>query len=96
MIEQSLWTEEMWQVFLYLDFKKAFDSVPRAQLLKKVHAYGFRGNLFNWLKDFLKGRKQRVSVNDSLSSWSEVFSRLPQGSVLGPLFLPSLLMICHR
>ena len=50
---------------------------------KKVHAYGFRGDLFNRIKDFLIGCQQRVSVNGSLSSESEV---VPQGSVLGPLF----------
>ena len=42
---------------LYLDFEKAFDSVPHARLLRRVHAYGFRGNLFNWLQDFLTERK---------------------------------------
>ena len=53
---------------LYLDFKKAFESVPHARLLRKVHAYGFRRILFNWLQDFLTEHKQRVSVNGSLST----------------------------
>ena len=37
---------------LYLDFKKAFDSVPHERLFKKIYAYGFRGDLFNWIQDF--------------------------------------------
>ena len=32
---------------LHLDFKKSFDSVPHERLLRKIYAYGFRGNLFN-------------------------------------------------
>jgi len=59
---------------LYLDFKKVFDSVPHAGLLKKVHAYSFRGDLFNWIQDFLIERQQRVPVNSSLSNWSEAIS----------------------
>ena len=45
---------------LYPDFKKAFDSVPHESLLKQIYAYGFRGDLFNWIQGFLKGRRQRI------------------------------------
>jgi len=69
---------------IYLDFKKAFDTVPHERLLTKLHGYGVRGNIFNWVKDFLTGRTQHVSINDKLSSISNVTSGVPQGSVLGP------------
>ena len=42
----------------------------------------------NWIKSFLKDRKQKVMINDEGSEWSDVLSEIPQGSVLGPaLFL---------
>ena len=81
---------------LYLDFKKAFDSVPHERLLKQIYAYGFRGDLFNWIQCFLKGCRQKVSVNGSLSGWSDVISRIPQGSVLDPLFFAFSSKICHH
>ena len=72
---------------LYLDFKKTFDSVPHARLLNSC-IYGFRGDLFNWIQDFLIGCQQRVYVNGSLLvGVYEVISEVPRGSVLGPPFL---------
>ena len=69
---------------VYLDFRKAFDSVPHRRLIKKLEGYGIKGTLLEWLKNFLNGRKQRVGINSKASEWTYVLSGIPQGSILGP------------
>ena len=45
---------------VFLDYKKAFDSVPHERLLWKLHAYGIQDQVHEWISQFLKGRQQRV------------------------------------
>ena len=70
---------------IYLDFAKAFDTVPHYRLLGKLQAYGIQGKLFHWIKEFLKERTQIVMINGVESEPTSVLSGIPQGTVLGPL-----------
>ena len=70
---------------IYLDFKKAFDSVPHERLLTKLAAYGITGPILCWIRDFLSERKQRVRVGKCYSKKADFLSGVPQGSILGPI-----------
>ena len=70
---------------IYLDFKKAFDSVAHNELLSKLWSFGITGNLWLWVKAYLTNRVQYVSIGQSTSTTLPVLSGVPQGSILGPL-----------
>ena len=78
----------LYMFFVYLDFSKAFDTVPHSLLLLKLQAVGIDGKVLSWIRDFLTNRQQRVMIKGTCSGWCRVRSGVPQGSVLGPtLFL---------
>jgi ribonuclease P/MRP protein subunit RPP40 len=70
---------------IYTDFSKAFDSVPHERLFLKMESLGIRGDILKWVKSFLKGRTQCVNVDGAYSTWRNVISGIPQGSVIGPI-----------
>ena len=43
---------------VYLDYRKAFDTVPHKRLVRKLKGYGIRDKMLNWVEDFLRDRKQ--------------------------------------
>ena len=70
---------------IYLDFKKAFDTVSHPKLLFKLWSAGITGDLWMWFRAYLLDRQQCVTINGQQSSILPVLSGIPQGSILGPL-----------
>ena len=71
---------------IFLDLKKAFDTVNHSSLLKKLNHYGIRGIVSHWFSSYLLGRSQVTEIDSNLSTINKISSGAPQGSVLGPLF----------
>ena len=69
-----------------LDFSKAFDMVPHARLMGKLESYGIRGDVHKWISTFLSNSTQKVVLDGFHFDTATVDSRVPQGTVLGPIF----------
>ena len=68
-----------------MDLSKAFDCIPHDLLIAKLQAYGLDEDALVLVYSYLKRRKQCVRINNTYSSFQEVISCVPQGSVLGPI-----------
>ena len=76
---------------VFLDSKKAFDTVDHHILLTKLKYYGLRGSCHEWFTSYLNNRTQTCQINCSMSNPKLVTCGVPQGTILGPLL--SLLYI---
>ncbi|PZC76581.1 hypothetical protein B5X24_HaOG204421 [Helicoverpa armigera] len=73
---------------VFLDLKKAFDTVSIPILLTKLSNLGIRGHVLEWFQNYLSGREQRVKVDRYMSDAAACSFGIPQGSTIGPtLFL---------
>jgi hypothetical protein len=72
-------------VAVFVDIRKAFDTVSHRILLRKLEHIGIRGKELAWFEDYLTNRTQRTEVNGTLSGTLMVLNGVPQGSILGPL-----------
>ena len=59
--------------------------MPHKRLLSKLKGYGIKDKIYDWIKDSLSNRKQRLAINGKFSHWIHVTSGILQGSVLGPI-----------
>ncbi len=70
---------------VFIDLKKAFDTINHTILIEKLNHYGIRGVASNWIENYLCNITQYVSYNDVQSDYKSVVCGIPQGSILGPL-----------
>ena len=81
-------------------YEKAFDCMGHDLLIAKLNALNFDMNALNLVFNYLTGRKQRVKINSSFSSYLDIFQGVPKGSVLGPplfdLFLCDLFLFVEE
>ena len=70
---------------ILMDLSKAYDCIAHELLIAKLKCYGIENRSLRLFLDYLTNRNQRTKIGSSFSSWCDINTGLPQGSILGPL-----------
>lgn len=76
---------KLYTLGIFLDFRKAFDSIKHEIILKKLYNYGIRGVALELIQNYLSDRVQYTTLNREKSEIGKIQYGVPQGSILGPL-----------
>ena len=80
-------------ISVFLDLLKAFDTLDHTILLEKLKLYGICGNELKLFKNYLTKRKQYVQFESTKSSFENILTGVPQGSISGPLLFVIYIII---
>ena len=81
----SALSDGKFMVGIFVDLRKAFDTVNHEILLAKLYKYGIRGAVYNWFASYLSNRCQTTIFKSTASKKLRIKCGVPQGSILGPL-----------
>ena len=81
---------------VFIDLKKAFDTVNHRLLIDKFKCYGIRGIASNFIHSYLSNRNQFVQYKEHKSSGNKILCGVPQGSILGPLLFLLYINDMHK
>ena len=92
----SAMDEKLFSIGVFIDLKKAFDTVNHNLLINKFKYYGIRGVASDFLESYLKNRTQYVQFKNEKSYRKNISCGVPQGSILGPLLFISYINDMHK
>jgi hypothetical protein len=79
-----------WCIGVFLDLKKAFDTVQHDILLKKFEKFGVRDTALEWFKSYLTNRTQCVDIDGVLSDFKDILMSVISGQLIRPYSVPML------